>query len=276
VAAPLPYNGYAPTTRARRAHYRHYSRHSSRYHRLRYAHARHHAAQERRQASVERRQAPVERRQASIERRQASVERRQRTPEIVSAAEVSTPATLGRRSVCVRACDGYFFPIANLSRSSEVASHQATCDKLCPGAETRLFVMPAGSDTIDQAVAARGGDAYTQLIARVDPADAKTKACSCHSVAGDPVESGALLTDFTLRPGDTVVTPQGIKVVRRGSRYPFKKTDFLSLAETRDMPISTRGALFAIERALKTPYGRLAVANERRRDRFGHKRDLRL
>jgi len=74
---------------------------------------------------------------------------------------------LGRRSVCVRTCDGYFFPVAALNHNSEISSHQASCDALCPEAETKLFVMPAGSGNIDEAAAARGGELYSQLVARI-------------------------------------------------------------------------------------------------------------
>lgn len=252
TVSPLPYNGYAPGAgydgRRHYGHHRHSSRHAVRAHRARYAHARRHLSERRPVAAIDRRVV------ARPEKRPSSVEKASFAE--MSARQSAAPQTLSRRSVCVRACDGYFFPIANLKNTSEITTHQAACDRLCPGAKTQLFVMAAGSDKIEDATPARGGDAYSQLVARVDPAEAKAKSCSCQSVAGDLLETAAFLRDVTLRPGDTVVTPQGVRVVRRGSHYPFKKTDFLSLAETRDMPQSTRGALFAIERAIKTPHGR--------------------
>lgn len=185
----------------------------------------------------------------------------------ISAADVAAqaPLAMSRRSVCVRACDGYFFPIANYSGASDTRSHEATCEKMCPGAETKLYLLPAGSDKIEEATAARGGELYQEISLRMNSAEKKSGSCSCHSVAGDPVESQALLNDFTLRPGDSVVTSRGVRVFRGGRHYPHQAGDFLSLAETRDIPRSTRGALAMIERALKTPHGRLlSVARDRR------------
>lgn len=180
-------------------------------------------------------------------------------------------AALGRRSVCVRACDGYFFPVAALNRNSEISSHQASCDTLCPEAETKLFVMPAGSENIDEAAAARGGELYSQLMARIKASDVKPASCGCHSASGNPIDSSAVLNDPTLRPGDTVVTAQGVRVFK-GGPYPFKSSDFMSLAETRDLPIEKRGALAAIDRVLQTPRGRVALANDHHREQRGHRR----
>ena len=183
-------------------------------------------------------------------------------------APASDPVALGRRSVCVRTCDGYFFPVAALNHNSEISSHQASCDTLCPEAETKLFVMPAGSENIDEAAAARGGELYSQLMARIKASDAKPASCGCHSAAGNPIDSSAVLNDPTLRPGDTVVTAKGVRVFKGGA-YPFKSSDFMSLAETRDLPIEKRGALAAIDRVLQTPRGRFTLAGDHHREQHG-------
>ncbi len=62
--------------------------------------------------------------------------------------------------------------------------------------------------------------------------------------------------DPTLRPGDTIVTSEGVRILRQGSHYPFKETDFVSLAQAGDAPLAKRSALNEIERVLKTPLGR--------------------
>jgi hypothetical protein len=188
--------------------------------------------------------------------------------------EQSSSSTLGRRTVCVRACDGYFFPVANLKHNSDIASHQATCDSLCPQAETKLFVMAAGSENMDEAVSARGGELYSQFMARIKASGDGQKSCGCHSVAGDPVESKAVLNDNTLRAGDTVVTSEGVRVFRGGA-FPHKSSDFMSLAETRDLPAEKRGALAAIDRLVKTPHGRTALLTERHHEEHSHKRHRR-
>ncbi len=182
--------------------------------------------------------------------------------------------TLGRRTVCVRTCDGYFFPVANLKHNSDISSHQAACDTLCPQAETKLFVMPAGSENMDEAVAAGGGELYSQLVAKINASGDKAKSCGCHSVAGDPVESKAVFNDHTLRVGDSVVTSQGVRVFKGGA-FPYNSSDFMSLAETRNLPAEKRGALAAIDRVLKTPHGRAALLSDRLHEKQLQRRHLR-
>jgi hypothetical protein len=68
-----------------------------------------------------------------------------------------------------------------------------------------------------------------------------------------------------------VVTAKGVRVFKGGA-YPFKSSDFMSLAETRDLPVEKRGALAAIDRVLQTPRGRFALVSDRRREQPGHRR----
>ncbi|PPD44188.1 MAG: hypothetical protein CTY15_08095 [Methylocystis sp.] len=255
-------------------------RHARRIHRRDQQQARRHVSERHKLASLDRR----------LDQRRAEADAR-RTARLRAAGEDSAPRVMrvaandaaaravndrflvtrqvsenaDRRTYCVRSCDGYHFQALPISKDSDIPSQQAECERLCPGTESVLFVAPSGAQGVQEAKSARNGETYAQLVARINPADASTKACSCQTEASAKASTNALLSDPTLRPGDTVVTPQGVKVVRRGSHYPFRATDFLSLADTREAPVSNRSALYAIERALKTPQGRLAVANVERR-----------
>lgn len=281
--SPAPNSGgYGAGAKHRHnGHYHRHARHGRRY-QARYAYA-HRQMVERRHASAAERRLwrQTDREGAASRRLSHQNERSGGAIETVSLAEMSavtpakTPQTQNRRTVCVRGCDGYFFPIANLARDSEIPSQQVTCEKLCPGAQASLFVMPAGSDKIDEAVATRGGESYAQLTARLNATDSKSQSCGCQASANTASRvSSALQSDFTLRPGDTVVTSQGVRVVRRGSHFPFKERDFVSLAETQDVPASNRRVLYAIDRVLKTPHGRLLTASSERRR--AHHHDWRL
>ncbi len=63
------------------------------------------------------------------------------------------------RPVCVRTCDGAFFPLSNSPGGR--GGQQEMCQALCPGAETLVFYM-AGSGNIDDAVG-RDGRSYLSL-----------------------------------------------------------------------------------------------------------------
>ena len=71
--------------------------------------------------------------------------------------------------------------------------------------------------------------------------------------APDLTQPDVILHDATLREGDSVMTAKGLRVFQGGSACPHKESDFLALADARDIPKAKRGALVAIEKAVKTP-----------------------
>jgi hypothetical protein len=78
----------------------------------------------------------------------------------------------------------------------------------------------------------------------------------CYAVrpqGADLGQSDAILHDATLRQGDSVMTAQGLRVFEGGSACPHKTSEFLALAEVRDVSKSKLSALIAIEKAVKTP-----------------------
>lgn len=202
------------------------------------------------------RHSPRSARPASI-RRAAPPRARRAPPEAEERSVAAEPAGgSGLQSYCVRDCDGYFFPVGNYSGASDTAAHQGACGKLCPGARTTLYILRAGSDKIDDAVAARGGGAYSRLSASLRRRDenAKDKSCSCHSdIEESP--SAAIYNDPTLRRGDAVMTAQGVEVFHGGGRYPYTRNDFRPLSQTRDVPNSMRRKLAALERAIRPGRG---------------------
>lgn len=50
------------------------------------------------------------------------------------------PMGRGFRTLCVRTCDGYYFPISFATSSSRFAADEMICQSQCPGAETKLYV----------------------------------------------------------------------------------------------------------------------------------------
>jgi len=64
------------------------------------------------------------------------------------------PALGGRRLVCVRSCDGFYFPLANTPGGRGNADEM--CQALCPGAETAAFAMPGSENGITRAISLKG------------------------------------------------------------------------------------------------------------------------
>lgn len=151
-----------------------------------------------------------------------------------------------RRSVCVRLCDGFFFPVAPLSGETDLASHEAACEDNCPDAPTALYIEPSGSDKIEDAVSTSGAP-YTALPVALRSRTALDNTCACHRAASRRYNY-ALLRDFTLRKGDAVMTPKGFMVFQGRKRLPFAREDFVALTRA-PMPSDNRAALLAMERA---------------------------
>ncbi|MBV9114266.1 MAG: DUF2865 domain-containing protein [Hyphomicrobiales bacterium] len=80
------------------------------------------------------------------------------------------------KPVCVRLCDGYFFPLASVGSRGGVDAAQM-CQAQCPGADTEAFSMGAGDD-IEHAVG-EGGKAYMELENALRYQKATVPGCSC-------------------------------------------------------------------------------------------------
>lgn len=70
----------------------------------------------------------------------------------------------GYRTVCVRTCDGYFFPISFGASEASFSRDQATCSNACPGA--KLFYYRPGSQEPEDMV-----DLFGQKYSRSTNAD---------------------------------------------------------------------------------------------------------
>ena len=157
------------------------------------------------------------------------------------------PMRLGRASLCVRTCDGFAFPIGTFRGEGDLVAHEATCRSECPGAQTALYVLPNGSSSIDEAVEARTGRAYSQKASGFHYTTYLDESCSCHPKGGNRISS--FLRDFTLRRGDAVVTDTGLKVFHGNGHFPYRQIDFVRLAQSRDVKKATLTSFRAIERA---------------------------
>lgn len=108
----------------------------------------------------------------------AAIARSCESPEgqqAASASERSVQAKGGDRTVCVRTCDGYFFPLEN--RPQGRASEASLCKALCPGAEAAVYRAPRDGG-IEQALS-ENGKPYMQLANALRYQKAHDPSCSC-------------------------------------------------------------------------------------------------
>jgi hypothetical protein len=141
----------------------------------------------------------------------------------------ATTSRATRGAVCVRLCDGYFFPLP--ASTGDAAS---ACDSQCPDATTRVFYRE-GSDRIEDAVSAEGRP-YTALPVALRYRSHAGAACSCHR----DIAAHASLSDPTLRRGDIVMTPAGFAM--------YQGADGFTTLAKAPLPQTQRVALQAMER----------------------------
>jgi hypothetical protein len=160
-------------------------------------------------------------------------------PLDVPAAQKPTEVRAAGRAVCVRLCDGFFFPSATSS------DNDGACQKQCPDSPTVRYTEAAGSDRIEEAVSLRGAP-YTALAASGRYRATRELSCSCHRSAVRGY-SDAVLNDPTLRKGDVVVTPKGFLVFQGAKGGANTSADFVALSEANSAPKEQRAALIALE-----------------------------
>jgi Protein of unknown function (DUF2865) len=156
--------------------------------------------------------------------RSAPLEVRPDTPIDPRPQMESRVRSLGGKTVCVRTCDGYFFPVS-IRPGDRRFDGDEICQSLCPAAPTKLYSM-RGSDIAD--AVSMEGERYDDLDnaflyrKRYDPA------CLCRNPgegpggaphvlnADDPMEPG-----FEPLNGDAVEEPP----LRGLSQTPGRKAD---------------------------------------------------
>lgn len=157
-------------------------------------------------------------------------------------------ATLSRRSVCVRLCDGFYYPVGDYNGAADNETHSAVCSGLCPGAPTRLYVVPGGSDKMDDAVSVRDNKPYRALPVAFRHTSQRDNTCSCRRAEESVVNSVSLLKDFTMRRGDRIMTENGFRIFKGAANLPYRVADFSALSSFSEISVSERNKLSAMER----------------------------
>ncbi|MFK8252007.1 DUF2865 domain-containing protein [Ancylobacter terrae] len=111
------------------------------------------------------------------------------------------------RTVCVRTCDGFFFPISFAATPARFSTDEVLCQRQCPGTEARLFAYRNPGEDIRQAVGTNG-QPYTSLPNALLFQKQFVPTCSCRpaGMSWGEALAGVEGTDPTLRQGDIVVT----------------------------------------------------------------------
>lgn len=97
----------------------------------------------------------------SPQRRLRSVETQMRRHGCSGNTRNTSVSSGGYRTMCVRTCDGYYFPIGFATAKDKLKRDQAACKSFYPAGAAELYVAPSGSDD-ETAMASLEGEAYAE------------------------------------------------------------------------------------------------------------------
>jgi hypothetical protein len=117
------------------------------------------------------------------------------------------------RTLCVRTCDGYYFPLSFATTQSRFGEDERVCRRTCPAAEVALYVHRNPGEDINQAVSLNG-EPYTRLPNAFLYRKELVSTCSCRR----PGETWAqalkhLDSRATIEAGDILVDDRRAKAM---------------------------------------------------------------
>lgn len=134
---------------------------------------------------------------------------RQESPTEASATQPSGQqnARGGARVICVKTCDGSYFPMNNLPDGRSGADE--LCQALCPGTEAVAYSMPTGDEALKYAATIRGSRAYVAMPNAFKFRTNFEQSCSCKREGQGWAQSLAKAESMLFRgKNDIFVTPQ--------------------------------------------------------------------
>jgi hypothetical protein len=128
---------------------------------------------------------------------------------ILSPEPAPGPASGSYKTLCVRTCDGFYFPISYSTLPNKFAEDAQSCQRLCPAAEATLYSHRSSED-VTQAVSANGR-LYTELPNAFAYRKQFNPSCSCKAAGQTWADALKQLDDQTVERGDIVVTEERAK-----------------------------------------------------------------
>jgi hypothetical protein len=111
------------------------------------------------------------------------------------------------RSVCVRTCDGFFFPVSYQTYASHLSHDASVCQSSC-AAPAELYVYRNPGQDIDHAISLNG-TAYADLPAAFKYRKEYVRGCSCKADEYNPteIEKAGQKAEAAPAPGKQGATP---------------------------------------------------------------------
>ena len=124
------------------------------------------------------------------------------------------------RTVCVRTCDGFYFPVSYATVPGKFPEDERVCQRMCPAAEVALYSYRNPGEDMTQAVSS-SGRRYSELPTAFKYRQEFNAACTCKGAGQN--WSDALKQDDTIQRGDVVVNEENAKTLSQPKPEPPPK-----------------------------------------------------
>ncbi len=165
------------------------------------------------------------------------------------------------KPVCVRTCDGYFFPL-NARREGLAEEGDGLCQALCPGAETKVYFTQGGIET----AVSLEGEPYTELDNALRYRKRFDPSCSCRRPPEQPGVGPQVLNPDGGRVGGFDLLnggPEPDDAPLRGlTPSPDRRTDGV-LFKREPRPVPTPPPEMAIENLVTSDQGEMRTTRGR-------------
>lgn len=111
------------------------------------------------------------------------------------------------RTICVRTCDGYYYPISFATTPNRFREDEQVCQRTCPAAQVTLYTYRNPGEDVAQAVSL-AGDSYSSLPTAFRYRQHYDAACSCRQTGQSWADALKQINDATVEQGDIVVTQE--------------------------------------------------------------------
>ena len=112
------------------------------------------------------------------------------------------------RTICVRTCDGFFYPISAATSSARFAEDEKACRASCPASEVQLYSHRNPGEGINEAVSVATQQSYTAMPNAFRYRTALDQSCSCRRPGESWSQALKNVEDPTVEQGDIVVNEQ--------------------------------------------------------------------
>ena len=151
------------------------------------------------------------------------------------------------RTVCVRTCDGGYFPVSFATTPARFPDDEKTCKALCPATEANLYAYRNPGEDMNQAVSV-SGQPYTALPNAFHFRQEFNPSCSCKAAGQSWADALKNIDDKAAaeQQGDIIVTDESAKKMSRpltkASPVPGKKGSVATAAPDQPAAPATQTA----------------------------------